>query len=199
LRKPTHRLGVDALKREEGGILALLVIIILLVTVVVLGPWSGNPSPYYNPGESLSHLAAPGEIPGDQVDPIVVGNLTLSVTGVFFTMSPHNNPATFSFDLDLIVNNTGSVIIDDFQVVKVTLFYENATPVYTFGAIPENNSTIQADSILTFEYENDRDMIAVPSSLLIASYVFARVLVTFDVDTEVVLTTPMTSIPHAIE
>jgi len=199
LRKPTHRLGVDALKREEGGIIAVLVIIILIVTVVVLGPWSGNPSPYYNPGESLSHLAAPGEIPGDQVDPIVVGNLTLSVTGFFFTMSPHNNPATFSFDLDVSVNNTGAVSIDDFQVVMVTIFYENAVPVYTFGAIPENNSTIPADSILTLEYENDRDMITVPSNLLIASYVFARVLVTFDVDTEVVLITPMTSIVHAIE
>lgn len=199
MREPTHSLGVVALKREEGGIIATLVVIILIVTVVVFGPWSGGPSPYYNPGESLSHLAAPGEIPGDQVDPIVVGNLTLSVTGVFFTMSTHNNPATFSFDLEVSVNNTGAVIIDDFQVVKVTLFYENATPVYTFGAIPENNSTIPADSILTLDYENDRDMIAVPSNLLIASYVFARVLVTFDVDTEVVLTTPMTSIVHAIE
>jgi len=199
LRKSTHIHGVDALKREEGGIIATLSIIILIITIVVLGPWSGGPSPNYNPGESLSHLAAPGEIPGIQIDPIVVGNLTLSVTGSFYTMSPHNGPATFSFHLDVNVNNTGTEIVDDFQVVKVTLFYENAEPVYTFGAIPENNSTIPADSILLLEYENDRDMITVPSNLLIASIVFARVLVAFDVDTEVVLTTPMTNIAHAIE
>ena len=83
--------------------------------------------------------------------------------------------------------------------MKVTIFYENATPVYTFGATPEGNSTIPAGSILIFEYENDRDMITVPWSLLRAGQIFARVLVTFDVDTAVILTTPLTLIAHAIE
>jgi hypothetical protein len=97
------------------------------------------------------------------------------------------------------VNNTGITAIDDFQVVKVTVFYENATPVYTFGAVPEGNSTISADTILVLEYENDRDMITVPNSLLGAGQVFARVLVTFDANSEVILTTPMTMISHFIE
>ncbi len=187
------------MKKEVGGIAAIIVIIIVIGTIIFLGPWNGGQNPYYNPQESLPHLAAPAEIPGDQVNATVIGDLTLSVTGFFSTMSTHSAPTTLNFDLDIIVNNTGSSGIDDFQVVKVTVYYENATPIYTFGVDPEGNSTILAGSILTLEYENDRDMITVPWSLISASYVFARVLVTYDVNTEVILTTPMTELPHAME
>jgi hypothetical protein len=191
------------LRKEEGGIIATVAMIIILILVIAGWPrgppWSNGPSPFYNPGESLPHLPAPGEIPGEQVDPTVMGDLNLNVTGYFQTVVPHRYPTTFSFNLDISVNNTGTTAIDDFQVVKMTVFYENATPFYTFGAVPEENSTIPADTILVLEYENDRDMITVPSSLLSVWQVFARVLVTFDTHTEVILTTPMTAIAHFIE
>ena len=187
------------MKKEVGGIIAALVAIFVVIAVIIVGPWIGGQNPYYNPQESLPHLAAPAEIPGDQVNATEIGNLTLSVTGFFNTMSPHSSPTTFFFALDVIVNNTGTLSIGDFQVVKVTIFYENATPVYTFGTLPIGNSTIPPSSVLTLDYENDRDMITIPHSLMIASHVFARVLVTFNVDTEVILTTPMTFLPHAVE
>lgn len=187
------------MKKEVAGFIAILAIIIIIVAVVVLGPWFESSTPWYNPEESLPHLDGPAEVPGDHVNATVVGNLSLSVTGFFHTMEPHRFPSTFTFDLDVNVNSTRVTDIDDFHVVKVTIFYENATPVYTFGATPEGNSTIPAGSILIFEYENDRDMITVPWSLLRAGQIFARVLVTFDVDTAVILTTPLTLIAHAIE
>ncbi|MHA1964137.1 MAG: hypothetical protein ACXACG_02860 [Candidatus Thorarchaeota archaeon] len=187
------------MKREEGGIIAIIFTIIVIVAIVLVGPWSGGLTPWYNPGESLPHLPAPGEIPSEQVEPVVMGNLTLSATGGFYTMRPHQGPATFSLNLYILVNNTGSTAVDDFQAVKVTLFYENATPVYTFGTEPEGNSTIPSGSILNLEYKNDRDMIDLPSDLFDTWQVFARVLVTFDGNIEVILTTPMTSMGHAIE
>lgn len=191
--------GVDALKKEVGGIAAVIVTIIVLVTIILVGPWNGGQNLFYNPEESLPHLASPAEIPGDQVNATVIGDLSLSVTGFFYTISTHSTPTTLNFDLDIIVNNTGASSIDDFQVVKVTVYYENATPVYTFGVEPDENSTIPADSTLTLEYENDRDMISVPWSLISASYVFARVLIIYDGNTEIILTTPMTELPHAME
>jgi hypothetical protein len=187
------------MKREAAAIVAIILAILVVATLVVYGPWSQQPSPFYNPEESLPHLAAPTEIPGDEVNATTVGDLSLSVTGSFYTMSPHISPTTFDFDLDIFVNNTGSSSIDDFQIVKVTIFLENATPVYTFGVLPEGNSTIQASSVRTLECENDRDMVTIPHSLMIASQIFARVLVTFNVDSEVILTTPMSSVSHVIE
>ena len=114
-------------------------------------------------------------------------------------MSPHRSPTTFDFSLDVVVNNTGVVDIEDFHIVKVTIFYENASPVYTFGVLPGGNSTINATSVVTLQCVNDGDMTSIPSELMMATQVFARVLVTFNVGAEVILTTPMTSLGHAIE
>jgi len=196
--KPSKIHGGDDLKREQGGIIAIGVII-LIVVVGVVGPWSQSPNPWYNPGESLPHLPAPGQIPGEEVNPVVIGNLSLSITGFFYTMMPHQGPATLSLVLIVDINNTGLSAVYDFRAVKVTLFYENGTPVYTFGTAPEGNFTIPANSTLNLEYENDRDMLAIPAELFNASLVFIRVLVTFGENTEVILTSPMTSMGHAIE
>ncbi len=153
--------GDIVLKRELAAIIAIIIAILVVAALVAYGPWLQQPSPFYNPEESLPHLAAPEEIPGDEVNATALGSLSLSVTGSFYTMSPHTSPSTFDFYLDIVVNNTGSSSIDDFQIVKVTIFYENATPVYTFGVLPEGNSTIQTSSVRTLECENDRDILIV--------------------------------------
>jgi hypothetical protein len=147
----------------------------------------------------LPHIASPSEAPGEYVNATVVGNLSISVTGSFYTMVPHNYPATFDFTIQVNVNNTGHSSIDDFQVVKVTMFYEDAKPVYTFGVVPDRVFIIEGDSTWVQEYQSDRDMVEIPSNFLWAPQTFARVLVTFDNGTEGILTTPLTSFGHAIE
>ena len=187
------------MKREVAGFIAILAIVIVIVAVVVLGPWYANSTPWYNPEESLPHLATPAEVPGEQVNATVIGNLSLSVSGSFYTMSPHNGPSTFSFTIDVRVNNTRVAALDDFHVEKVTIFNVNATPVYSFGVEPDGNFSIAANTTWVRAFQNDRDMVSIPPDFLWATYTFARVLVTFDGSTEAILTTPLTMMGHAIE
>ena len=168
------------MRKEEAGVLAAIVIIVVISAVIVVGPWNRGQNPFFNPVESLPHIEAPVEIPEEQVNATEFENLTMSVTGFFHTMSPHSSPTTFGFSLDIIVNNTGMIEVDDFQVLKVTIFYENATPVYTFGVVPSGNTTINGSSVVTLHRQNDGDMTSVPYHLLTATQVFARVLVTFN-------------------
>jgi hypothetical protein len=187
------------LNKEKVGIISVVVIMIMIIAIIIYGPWKGGIDPYYNPQESLPHIASPSDAPGEYVNATVVGNLSMSVTGSFYTMVPHNFPATFDFTIQVSVNNTRHTSIDDFQVVKVTMFYEDATPVYTFGVVPDSAFTIAADSIWVQEFQNDRDMVSIPSEFLWAPQTFARALVSFDNGTEAILTTPLTSFGHAIE
>jgi len=186
-------------RKETVGVLAIGLIILLVVGIVILGPWTGGQNPFYNPQESLPHIAAPSETPGEQVNATVVGSLSMSVSGSFHTMAPHNGPMTFDFTIDVTVNNSGLTAIDDFHVVKVTVYDVNATPMYTFGVVSDTNYTIAADSTWTEDYVNDRDVISWPSDFWWAESIFAQVLVTFNSSTEIILTTPMTSFWHAIE
>lgn len=187
------------LNKEKGGIIAVVILIILIVAIILIGPWNGAIDPYYNPQESLPHIASPSDAPGEHVNATVVGNLRMSVTGSFYTMVLHNYPATFDFTIQVSVNNTGSSSIDDFQVMKVTMFFEDATPVYTFGVVPDSVFMIAGNSTWVQEYQNDRDMVSIPSDFLWAPQTFARVLVTFDNGTEVILTTPLTPLGHGVE
>ena len=187
------------MKKEIGGIITVLIAIFVVIAVIIVGPWVGGQNPFYNPQESLPHLAAPSVVPGEQVNVTVVDNLSMSVTGFFHTMSPHNSPTTFDFTIDMIVNNTGPTAIDDFHIVKVTVFDQNYTPVYTFGVVPYANLTISGNYTTVHEIRNDRDMVTIPSDFMWSSYIFARVLITFDGATEVILTTPLTMFLHAIE
>ena len=186
------------MKKDVAGFAATLVIIVVIVTVVILGPWSEGSTPWYNPEESLPHLSAPAEVPGEYVNDTLIGTVGFGLTASFHTMAPHNGPSTFSFTIDIIVNNTGGTI-DDFHAVKVTIFDVNATPVYTFGVEPDSNFTIAANSTWTESYQKDRDMVSIPSDFRWAQYAFARILVTFDNSKEVILTTPLTQVWHAIE
>jgi hypothetical protein len=191
------------LRKEAVGIAAVILAIIVVIAIIIVGPWPRgyNPpsNPSYNPKESLPHIASPPEAPGEYVNATVVGNLSMNVSGHFYTMDLHNSPATFDFSIDIFVNNTGVTAVSDFHVVKVTVFNENATPIYTFGVVPDSNYTVDGNSSWTNEYQNDRDMVEIPAGFLWAQYVFARVLLTLHSETEVILTTPLTEFWHAIE
>ncbi|MFW9833987.1 MAG: hypothetical protein ACFFEK_08340 [Candidatus Thorarchaeota archaeon] len=187
------------MRKESVGIVAVILAIIVVIAIIILGPWPRGYNPYYNPQESLPHIAAPTEIPGEYVNDTIVGNLSMSVSGSFYTIIPHNSPATFEFTIDIFVNNTGVTSVSDFHVVKVTVFNENATPIYTFGVVPDSNFTIAGSSTWTNEYQSDRDMVEIPADFLWAQYAFARVLLTYYGNAGLVLTTPLTEFWHAIE
>jgi hypothetical protein len=187
------------LKREYVAIsfVALLLVGYLVVVMMLRNP---TPTyPWYSPQEGLPHLPAPDMVPGESVNRTIIGNLSMGVTGFFSTMQPHVAPSTFDFTIDMSVNNTGYTPVTNFQVVKVTMFYENATPFYTFGVTPANNLTIPADSIWVQDYSNDRDMVSIPTDLFFTQFVFARVLVSFDIGHEIILTSPLTWLAHAVE
>lgn len=186
------------MKKEVGGVIAAILVTIVVIGFVVMQPTDVGWPSWYNPEESLPHLATPGEILGNQVNATIFENLSLGVTGFFSTMSPHQAPSTFSFSIDLSANNSGETTVK-LHVVKVTIFYENGTPIYTFGVDPDGNYTIPVITTMNLNYQNDRDMVSIPSNFWNTQYVFARVLVTLDVVTEIVLTTPLTQILHAIE
>ncbi len=94
-------------------------------------------------------------------------------------------------------SNVGASDITDFHVVKATAFRPNLTPIFTFG-ISSDNSTIGAGANRVLTYEESADLARGTLSLWDNEF-FLRVLVTFDVDTEAILTTPLSQAPIAIE
>ena len=186
---------------RTGKKVAALIVAITIIVIGVLIRWTYMPRwpSSYNPQESLEHLPAPEDPPSLSVNETNVGDITLSSKASFSTMEPHLSPNTFSFTLHLNVTNNGTSIINDLHVERLTIFYEDSTPVYTFGLLPSENVTISAESSRILEYQKDRDMMEVPSRLLTESQAFASVRVTFSNDIEVILTTPLAYIGHAIE
>jgi hypothetical protein len=67
------------LKKDGGCIIATLVGILIIIMVIMVAPWPMRPTQWYNPKESLPHLAAPEEVPGSEVSATIVGNLSLGV------------------------------------------------------------------------------------------------------------------------
>ena len=133
----------------------------------------------------------------DQIQ-IEVDNVTLSTQVQFFIFMPHNGYNTFSFHLEINVTNEGPSNIDDFNATKASVFFSNSTLLYTFGLLPFDYATIEVGERRNLGYEADRDM-PVVLGILGSEDLYLRVLVTFDSNTEIILTTPLTSIMVAIE
>jgi hypothetical protein len=146
----------------------------------------------------LEPLPTPEEPPGDTVLPIEVGTLLLNATASFFGGIPHRGPESFGFRLAMNVSNIGGYDITDFRFVKATVFSWLLTPVFSFGTEDSENATIVADSS---EILNRTEAGRVPRGTI--SYpgetLFLRVLVTFDVNIEAIVTTPLSIVHYWIE
>ncbi|MFX0107668.1 MAG: hypothetical protein ACFE7R_05260 [Candidatus Hodarchaeota archaeon] len=145
---------------------------------------------------SLEHLPPPDEVPGYEVAPIVVSYTTLNASAEFFGFHPHQGPWKLGFTLKVNVTNMARRHIEDFHAVKATIFRIDLTPVSTFGIDAENATILSGETrILTYEESRylSRDTYTYETEF------FLRVLVTFDNDTEVILTTPLSWAGIAIE
>ncbi|MHA2214251.1 MAG: hypothetical protein ACW992_13915 [Candidatus Thorarchaeota archaeon] len=146
----------------------------------------------------LNPLPAPEESPGHAVAPLEAGTLILNASVVFSGGTPHQGPESFGFTLIVNVTNIGESNISDFHVVKATAFKPDLTPVFTFGMTTSENATISSGANELLTYVEDR---LVPRGTISYSYyeLFLRVLITFDVNTEVIVTTPLTPVMFWIE
>ncbi|MFQ5834186.1 MAG: hypothetical protein ACE5H4_15895 [Candidatus Thorarchaeota archaeon] len=163
-----------------------------IVVVIVGYAW------YYQMSTAiLDPLPAPNEAPEFTVASITVGNLILNASAGFHLFFPHQGPLGFGFSLSVNVSNTGASDISDFHVVKATVFRSNLTPIFTFG-VNSDNSTIGAGANRVLTYEESTDLARGTLSLSDNEF-FLRVLVTFDVNNQAILTTPLSGALIAIE
>ncbi|MDF1539900.1 MAG: hypothetical protein P1Q69_13460 [Candidatus Thorarchaeota archaeon] len=146
----------------------------------------------------LDPLPAPEEPPGYDQVPVEIDNVTLGALVQFYMFMPHNGLNSFSFHLEINVTNNGLTDIDDFNATKASVFFANGTLLYTFGLLPSGNATIEVGERRNLGYDEDRDMPTVLGLLGWEEY-YLRVLVTFNSNTSIIVTTPVASVGVAIE
>jgi hypothetical protein len=146
----------------------------------------------------LNPLPPADETPGVEANPLTIDNITFSAHVEFFMLLPHRPPNHFSFDLDINVTNTGSSSLNNFDAVKASVFFQNNSILYTFGLIPSENYSIAAGEERTLNYENDRNIPDVLSKLQ-SELLYLRVLVMYNSNKQVIITSPLTNIIVAIE
>ncbi|MHA2423497.1 MAG: hypothetical protein ACXAEF_01845 [Candidatus Thorarchaeota archaeon] len=146
----------------------------------------------------LDPLEAPEEPPGLEQVPVSIDNVTLGALVQFFMFMPHSGYNTFHFHLEINVTNNGVSPITDFNATIASVFFENSTLLYTFGLAPKENQTIPVAERRNLTYDEDRDIPIVYSNLG-GNYFYLRVLVTFNINTQIIVTTPLTPIAVAIE
>jgi hypothetical protein len=155
-----------------------------------------GPTPRILP--ELDPLQAPEEPPDFQQVPVSIDNVTLGALVQFFMFMPHSGLNTFGFHLEINVTNDGTSSIVDFNATKASVFFENSTLLYTFGLEPKENQTIPVGERRNLGYEEDRDMPIVYSGFDYPP-LYLRVLVIFNSNTEIIVTTPLTYLQIAIE
>lgn len=179
---------------------ATIIVCVLLVSAVILGIMIQFP-PFEDNRRLLPELdpLPSSEItPGDSVDPIIIDNLTFQARVQFHIFMPHNGYNTFRFILDLNVTNNGPYVIDNLNATKASVFFENSTHLYTFGLISLLNYTLDPDRSRVFTYGEDRDMPIVLGKLGFET-LYMRVHITFGTGSEVIVTTPLSTIMVAME
>lgn len=141
----------------------------------------------------------PSEAPPDNyisVETIRAGTLTINTTANATGMIPHRGPMTFRMHLVINITNSGSEDISDFHAVKTSVYNTDNELFYTFIFQYEWNATIPAGETVQLSYHNNQTRIEFPFE---PWEVYARVLVTFDVNREVIITTPLIDALYAIE
>ena len=178
---------------------AQILVAIGCITLIALGIMIRYPSPpTLRILPELDPLPALEEPPGDDQVPVEIDNVTVGALVSFFMFQPHNGPNTFSFHLEINVTNNGDADIDDFNAPKASVFFPNGSLLYTFGLLPSSNNSIEVGERRTLGYDEDRDM-PVVLGVLASEEICLRVLVTFNSDIAVILTTPLIYILVAIE
>lgn len=129
--------------------------------------------------------------PSDEIFWIDIGDVSICAR-LFCVVRDTHSADFFSVDLYLRVNNTGSNNLQDFHLVKLSIFNEDNEHYFTFGLLPSTNITIDAHSNITKWYEGDRTLDTIrtitPEQGQIKAY--GRVLISY-LGHEIIVTTPM--------
>lgn len=175
-----------------GAVLVAIVILAMgvFLSILMLQPEVTPPldpvSPSENPPENTT-----------DVETIQIGPLIMNVTANATGMIPHNGPITFHLSVFLTITNTGLEFITDFNISKMSVYNLASELFYTFSFQQSYaNATIPAGSTITLIYSNQEQHIDVPFE---PWDIYARALVTFDVNREAILTTPLITGIFAIE
>jgi len=143
-------------------------------------------------------LPSANETPSEKIIPLTINNVTFSALAKFYLFMPHRPPNTFSFNLEINVTNEGSSLLNHFDAVRASVFFQNNSLLYTFGLTPSDNYTIAVGEERVLNYGNDRAMPVVRSKLQNENY-YLRVLVIYNSSQQVIITSPLTNILVAIE
>ncbi len=137
----------------------------------------------------------PDEPPTDEIAPIQVDNLVFEANPIFWQnfmpIIPPEGPP-FYLVLEIIVKNYGDISISDITAIKTTVYYAATTrALHTFKLEPSGstNNSIRPGETKKFEYTNDRSTIFSPD-LEEGTELYARILVRWASEHEVILTTP---------
>jgi len=190
-------------QRTVIGIVLIAFVVLTMGIIFFLPPDSnGNTTTITITSETppLLDPVPPSEDPPENstdYETITVGSLTLNATGDISGMIPHSGPITFNVNLLINITNNGPENVTDFHAIKMSLYYLNSELFYTFSFTSDDNITILAGESLTLTCANKETHLDTPFS--ITSSVYARVLVSFDIDQECILTTPILEGIFAIE
>ncbi|MFX1441407.1 MAG: hypothetical protein ACFFFD_14270 [Promethearchaeota archaeon] len=130
------------------------------------------------------------------VETINAGNLVLNATANATGMIPHQGPISFYMHLVINITNTGDEDISDFHAAKASVYNTDNELFYTFSFQSDSNSTIPSGETAAISHHNSQTQIEGPFE---PWQIYARVLVTFDVNREVIITTPLIDGVFAIE
>ena len=130
------------------------------------------------------------------VETIQVGHLIFNATANATGMLPHIGPITFYLNLFITITNTGLEDITDLNASKMSVYNLDSELFYTFSIRPESNETIPAGNTETLVYHNQETHFDDPFG---PWNIYARVLVTFGVNQEAIITTPLIYGLFAIE
>jgi hypothetical protein len=146
--------------------------------------------------EPIPAVSASENPPDDyiSVETINAGTLVLNATAT--GMIPHQGPISFYMHLVINITNTGDEDISDFHAVKASVYNTDNELFYTFSFQSDSNSTIPSGETAAISYHNSQTQI---EGSFEPWQIYARVLVTFDVNREVIITTPLIDGVFAIE
>jgi hypothetical protein len=176
--------------KVTGVVSAALLVLLLGIAIYAFQP--PPPYPILDPVPPASVSSPESTIETIEVEGLVI-NSTANCTG----MIPHQGPLTFNMVLLMNITNTGNVNISDFHAVKASVYNEENLLFYTFSFHNNNNVSIPSGETVFLFYYNMESRIEPENRYF--NFAYARVLVTFDVNTEAVLTTPLLAGPFAVE
>lgn len=177
------------------------VVVGLLVVIIGVALYSFSARYIFTnipPPDPIPPVSARNTPPEDifPVETIHAASLTLNATANATGGIPHQGPMAFRMILVMNITNTGSEDIIDFHAVKVSVYSTDNELFYTFDFLNDSNVTILAGESVSLSYQNSQTSVEFPFE---PWNIYARVLVTFDVDREVIVTTPLIEAIFAIE